>query len=79
MNDEARIGISPIPPTVGQEVVYTAGPNMEIVVEYEGVGSVLLTTDDTGQVTDVVPSGAEAVIVSDPNGSWQTNTSMIQQ
>jgi hypothetical protein len=73
-----RIGISPIPPNVGTVVTFTAGPNMKIKVEVSPNGVWDLTTDANGNVDWTVPPGAAAIIVSDPNGTWTSNSTVVQ-
>lgn len=74
----ARIGINPMPPTVGGQVTFSGPPNSTIEVEYPPLGVFKLRTDANGEAVDVVPAGAFAVIVSDPAGTWQSNTSMVR-
>lgn len=71
------IGIDPIPPVVGSTVTFTAGPNMKIKVEWDPGGVIELRTDSDGKATYTVPSGATSVTVSDPSGSYASNSSAV--
>ncbi len=72
-----RIGINPIPPSVGTVVTFTAGPNMKLRVEVSPNGVYDLLTDENGNVDWTVPAGALSIIVSDPAGGWTSNSTMV--
>lgn len=73
----ATIGITPMPPSVGDTVTFSAGANMRIRVEVSPNGVYDLQTDANGKVDWTVPAGAAAFIVSDPTGAWTSNSTVV--
>jgi hypothetical protein len=72
-----RIGIDPKPPTVGEEVTFRAGPNMELRIEIDPDGVFYVTTDADGKAVFEIPGGV-ALIVSAPGSTdWTPSSTTI--